>query len=102
MADEKVADIEDVDDLAPGEVCVICTGSQGEPMSALTRLSQSENRFLKLTPHDTIILSSHPIPGNEHDVWHMVLLLPTVVPVVLRLQADMIDKAAARLLLHQK
>ena len=72
IADKSMVDIEDVDDLAPGEVCVICTGSQGEPMSALTRLSQSENRFLKLTPHDTIILSSHPIPGNEHDVSRVI------------------------------
>ncbi|MGI9576814.1 MAG: ribonuclease J, partial [Microthrixaceae bacterium] len=72
ISDSSIIDIEDVDDLQPGEVCVICTGSQGEPMSALTRLSQSENRFLKLTPHDTIILSSHPIPGNEHDVSRVI------------------------------
>lgn len=72
IPDASIVDIEDVDDLAPGEVCVICTGSQGEPMSALTRLSQSENRFLKLTPSDTVILSSHPIPGNEHDVSRVI------------------------------
>ena len=72
IADSSLIDIADVDDFEPGEVCVICTGSQGEPMSALTRLSQSENRFLKLTPHDTIILSSHPIPGNEHDVSRVI------------------------------
>ena len=72
IPDGSIVDIEDVDDLEPGEVCVICTGSQGEPMSALTRLAQSENRFLKLTPHDTVILSSHPIPGNEHDVSRVI------------------------------
>ena len=72
IPDASIVDIEDVDDLEPGEVCVICTGSQGEPMSALTRLSQSENRFLKLTPSDTVILSSHPIPGNEHDVSRVI------------------------------
>ena len=72
IPDASIIDIGDVDDLDPGEVCVICTGSQGEPMSALTRLAQSENRFLKLTPHDTVILSSHPIPGNEHDVSRVI------------------------------
>lgn len=72
IPDASIIDIEDVDDFEPGEVCVICTGSQGEPMSALTRLSQSENRFLKLTPSDTVILSSHPIPGNEHDVSRVI------------------------------
>ncbi|MEZ5239529.1 MAG: ribonuclease J [Microthrixaceae bacterium] len=72
IPDGSIIDIEQVDDHEPGEVCVICTGSQGEPMSALTLLSQSENRFLKLTPHDTVILSSHPIPGNEHDVSRVI------------------------------
>ena len=72
IPDGSLIDIEEVDDHDPGEVCVICTGSQGEPMSALTLLSQSENRFLKLTPHDTVILSSHPIPGNEHDVSRVI------------------------------
>ncbi len=72
IPDRSMIDIEDVDDYEPGEVCVICTGSQGEPMSALTRLSQSENRFLKLAPTDTVILSSHPIPGNESDVSRVI------------------------------
>lgn len=72
IPDGSIIDIEDVDDLEPGEVCVICTGSQGEPLSALTLLSQSENRFLKLAPTDTVILSSHPIPGNEHDVSRVI------------------------------
>jgi ribonuclease J len=61
-------DIADIDNLAPGEVCVISTGSQGEPMSALALLARSESRWLKLTPDDTIILSSHAIPGNEGNV----------------------------------
>ena len=52
----------------PGEVCVISTGSQGEPMSALALLARGENRFVKLGDHDTVILSSHAIPGNESNV----------------------------------
>ncbi len=72
IPDTSIIDIEQVDDYPPGEVCVICTGSQGEPMSALTLLASSENRWLKLTPHDTVILSSHPIPGNEHSVSRVI------------------------------
>ncbi|MET0145796.1 MAG: ribonuclease J [Ilumatobacteraceae bacterium] len=61
-------DIEEIDRLPPGEVCVISTGSQGEPMSALALLARGENRFVKLSEHDTVILSSHAIPGNESNV----------------------------------
>ncbi len=61
-------DIEDVDRYPPGEICVISTGSQGEPMSALALLARGENKFVKLSEHDTVILSSHAIPGNESNV----------------------------------
>ena len=61
-------DIEDIDRYPPGEICVISTGSQGEPMSALALLARGENRFVKLSEHDTVILSSHAIPGNESNV----------------------------------
>ena len=61
-------DVEDIDRYPPGEVCVISTGSQGEPMSALALLARGENKFVKLSEHDTVILSSHAIPGNENNV----------------------------------
>ncbi len=61
-------DVEDIDRYPPGEVCVISTGSQGEPMSALALLARGENKFVKLSEHDTVILSSHAIPGNESNV----------------------------------
>ena len=72
IPDRAIIDIDDVDDLDPGSVLVICTGSQGEPMSALARLASGENRWLRLTPDDTVILSSHPIPGNEHAVTRVI------------------------------
>jgi ribonuclease J len=72
IPDSAIVDIEDIDRYEPGQVCVICTGSQGEPLSALALLASSENRWLKLTPHDTVILSSHPIPGNEHNVSRVI------------------------------
>ena len=64
----SLVDIEDIDRYPPGEVCVISTGSQGEPMSALALLARGENKFVKLSEHDTVILSSHAIPGNESNV----------------------------------
>ncbi len=65
-------DVEDIDDHPPGQVCVISTGSQGEPMSALALLARAENKFVKLSEHDTVILSSHAIPGNESNVNRVV------------------------------
>lgn len=65
-------DIDDIDAHEPGRVCVVSTGSQGEAMSALALLGGNENRWLKVTPEDTVILSSHPIPGNEHAVTKVI------------------------------
>jgi ribonuclease J len=68
IPDASLIDIEDINDYEPGQVCVISTGSQGEPMSALSLLARDENKFVKLGEHDTVILSSHAIPGNESNV----------------------------------
>jgi len=68
----SLVDVEDIDRYQPGEICVISTGSQGEPMSALSLLARGENRFVKLSDHDTVILSSHAIPGNESNVNRVV------------------------------
>ena len=65
-------DVEQIDDYAPADVCVISTGSQGEPMSALSLLSRGESRWIKVGEHDTIILSSHAIPGNEGNVNRVI------------------------------
>ena len=68
IPDASLVDIEEIDKYPPHRVCVISTGSQGEPMSALSLLAQGENRWLKVTASDTVILSSHAIPGNEFNV----------------------------------
>jgi ribonuclease J len=68
IPESALRDVEQVDGMDPGKVCVISTGSQGEPMSALALMAAGENRWLKIGPQDTVILSSHPIPGNEADV----------------------------------
>jgi ribonuclease J len=72
IPDSSIVDIEDIGDLADGDICVISTGSQGEPMSALTRMANSENRWLSIGEGDTVILSSHPIPGNEMSVSKVI------------------------------
>jgi ribonuclease J len=72
IPDDRLLDIDDVGDLDPGKVCVISTGSQGEPMSALALMASSESRWLKLSDDDTVILSSHPIPGNEMNVSKVI------------------------------
>ena len=61
-------DIENIDRFAPGEVCVICTGSQGEPLAALSKLSRGDARFLKVGADDTVILSS--VIHSEHEPVH--------------------------------
>lgn len=72
IPDRHLRDIEDVGDLPPGKVCIISTGSQGEPMSALALMAANESRWLKLNDKDTVILSSHPIPGNEMAVTKVI------------------------------
>jgi ribonuclease J len=72
IPERNLADIEDVRELDPGRVCVISTGSQGEPMSALALMASAESKWLKLDEHDTVILSSHPIPGNEMNVSKVI------------------------------
>ena len=72
IPENHLLDIDDVKDLEPGKVCVISTGSQGEPMSALALMASAESKWLDLDEHDTVILSSHPIPGNEMNVSKVI------------------------------
>jgi ribonuclease J len=72
IPDRSLVDIEDIDTLEDGQVCVISTGSQGEPMSALSRLATGENRFFSLRKDDVVVISAHPIPGNEWSVGRVI------------------------------
>jgi len=65
IPDHAIRDIEDIDDLDPERVCVVCTGSQGEPRAALTMMANGMSKWMQLTDNDTVVFSSHPIPGNE-------------------------------------
>lgn len=54
------------------EIAVLCTGSQGEPMAALSRLANSSNRNMEVSAGDTVLLAANPIPGNERNVSRIV------------------------------
>ena len=56
---------EDINKFPPQQVVVVCTGSQGEPTSALTRIANQDHRLIRIQPGDTVILSATPVPGNE-------------------------------------
>ena len=68
IPDDALVDIERIGEFPPGRVCVISTGSQGEPMSAMALLAAGDNKWLKLDDGDLVILSAHAIPGNEYTV----------------------------------
>lgn len=72
LPDSAFIDVEEIDRYEPGKVCVISTGSQGEPMSALALLARGENKWVKVGDRDTVILSSHAIPGNEGNVSRVI------------------------------
>ncbi len=72
IPDGHLVDIDEVDKLPDGRVCVISTGSQGEPLSALSLMAAGENKRLALGPGDVVVISAHPIPGNEWAVGRVI------------------------------
>ena len=67
-----IVDIDEIASLPDENVVIITTGSQGEPMSALTRMSLSEYRRVTIRPGDTVIISASPIPGNERMIGRTI------------------------------
>ena len=65
-------DIADIDDYPPEKVCIVSTGSQGEPMAALSLLARGDSKFVQVGPRDTVIFSSHAIPVNESNVNRVI------------------------------
>ncbi|MGN0622689.1 MAG: ribonuclease J [Oscillospiraceae bacterium] len=67
-----LVDIDMISRYPAEQMCIVTTGSQGEPMSALTRMAMGEHRKVSITPQDFIIISANPIPGNEKYVTKVV------------------------------
>ena len=63
---------EDINKFHPDQVVMVCTGSQGEPTSALTRIANQDHRLVRIQPGDTVILSATPVPGNEKMVHRTI------------------------------
>ncbi|HNQ05634.1 MAG TPA: ribonuclease J [Tetrasphaera sp.] len=83
-----VVDVKKLDQLADRQVVLICTGSQGEPMAALSRMANREHQ-IDVGPGDTVLLASSLIPGNENAVYR-------VINGLMRLGANVIHKGNAR------
>ncbi|HET7515865.1 MAG TPA: ribonuclease J [Gaiella sp.] len=65
LPDDVIVSPKEAMDLPPDEVLILCTGSQGEPMSALTRIAYGDHQNVVVERGDTVIISAKPVPGNE-------------------------------------
>jgi len=72
IPDKLLVTIEEAKSMKDEKVVIMCTGSQGEPMSILGRLSTGTSNVLSIKEGDTVMLSSHPIPGNEENVYKTI------------------------------
>lgn len=72
VPDDVIIDVEGMNKYPPEKITLITTGSQGEPMSALTRMAMNEHRSITITPQDYIIISASPIPGNEKSITKVI------------------------------
>ena len=86
--DADILDAFDIDNLPDDKIVVMCTGSQGEPLSALSRMANGEHKTLSIHEGDTVILSATPVPGNEKAVQQVVNSLA-------KLGCDVWDKSRA-------
>jgi len=72
IPDNVLIDIDDIDRYPANKITIITTGSQGEAMSALTRMASSSHRKVDIMPGDTVIISATPVPGNEKLVSRVI------------------------------
>jgi ribonuclease J len=70
--EESILDAYEMGDLPPEEICVLSTGSQGEPLSALARMANGDHRTIEIEQGDTVIISATPVPGNEKAVGRVI------------------------------
>ena len=88
VPDGVLVDLKKLDDLADDQIVLICTGSQGEPMAALSRMANRDHR-IEVGPGDTVLLASSLIPGNENAVYR-------VINGLMRLGANVVHKGNAK------
>lgn len=72
LPDDMIIQAQDIERFPPEMVTILCTGSQGEPMAALNRLSTGNFRDVEIYPEDTVIFAAGPIPGNERAITQIV------------------------------
>ncbi|HWR28366.1 MAG TPA: ribonuclease J [Negativicutes bacterium] len=88
VPDGILIDISEINNYAPNRIVILTTGSQGEPMSALTRMAMSDHRKVEIVPGDTVMISATPIPGNEK-------LVARTVDYLFRQGAEVIYEASS-------
>ena len=71
-ADDSIIEAEEIKNFRSNQIVVICTGSQGEPMAALSRIANGEHKDVHIAPGDTVVFSSSAIPGNGIMIDHVV------------------------------
>ena len=87
--DEDLIDAYELKGIPPEKVVIMCTGSQGEPLSALARIANGEHKTIDIEEGDTVIISATPVPGNEKAVTRVINSLA-------KIGADVYDKSRAR------
>ena len=89
ISDDDLIDAYELKDIPSEQVVIMCTGSQGEPLSALARIANGEHRTIEIEEGDTVIISATPVPGNEKAVTRVINSLA-------KIGADVYDKSRAR------
>ena len=89
ISDTDIIDAYDLKGIPADQVVIMCTGSQGEPLSALARISNGDHRTISIDEGDTVIVSATPVPGNEKAVTRVINSLA-------KIGADVYDKSRAR------
>lgn len=88
IPDASVIDETEIRNYKLSDVCILCTGSQGEKMAALSRIVSGDNHNVSIIPGDTVVFSSNPIPGNG-------ALVDTLVNNLVKLGADVVQNSIA-------
>ncbi len=78
IANDDIVDAYELKGLAPNQVVIMCTGSQGEPLSALARIANGEHKTIEIDEGDTVIISANPVPGNEKAVTRVINALAKI------------------------